>query len=205
MSEKANIIHATALELAGGGVLLMGGSGSGKSTLALALCCAHGGKLVADDRVQLTTQKGKICASLPPLDNMPDTMPDTIKGLCEVRGLGLVRLPYCACAKIRLAVKLVPRAKVPRLPTPAYYHYADLRLPLLHLHGFDIGTPQLIMLALATLGRDGFSETDIYTPSKTDFDLLRPINMGKNIGKVLKRPIPKRPISKRPISKRSVR
>ena len=196
MSASPKIIHATALWLADGGVLLMGDSGSGKSSLALALCCSYSGKLVADDRVQLTAQKGKIYARLPPRTdnnmNGQNMNGQNMGGMCEARGFGLVRLPHRASAKLGLAVRLVPRAKVPRLPAPAYYHYADLRLPLLQLHGFDMATPQLIMLALAHLQRDGFVQSHIYTPlysnQKTYFGLhwarKTSMNIGQNIGKL---------------------
>ena len=47
-------IHASAVKLPLGGVLLLGSSGSGKSSLALQLIDHYGGQLTADDRVCLT-------------------------------------------------------------------------------------------------------------------------------------------------------
>jgi hypothetical protein len=54
---------------------------------------------------------------------------------------------------------------VPRLPTPGYLpslnglSYDDV--PLLRLHAFDAQTPEIITLALSTIGQSGFSEDAI--------------------------------------------
>ncbi len=46
------VLHASAVEFAGGAMAFVGRSGSGKSTLAT-LCCASGAKLIADDLLRL--------------------------------------------------------------------------------------------------------------------------------------------------------
>ena len=55
-------LHATAVAVAGSGVLIRGAAGSGKSSLALALIEDPRGdsKLVADDRVVLAAQGGAL-------------------------------------------------------------------------------------------------------------------------------------------------
>lgn len=145
--------HASAVRLPTGGVLLRGPSGSGKSRLALQLIDAHQGQLVADDRVVLHAHDGQLHAK-------PAT---ELKGLIEVRGLGLVRMAHRASTAIDLVVDLVPAADQPRLPEPAYYTAGALTLPLLRLAGDDPRTAATIAVALATLGRTGFAEDGIYT------------------------------------------
>jgi len=104
-------IHATAVAIGEDGILIRGPSGSGKSSLALALIETgepHA-TLVADDRVILAARDGTLYAAVP----------DTIAGLIELRGLGILRRPYVSPAAIRLCVDLVPPADAPRLPTEA--------------------------------------------------------------------------------------
>ncbi|NIZ62473.1 serine kinase [Sedimentitalea sp. CY04] len=77
-------LHASCVSLDGNGLLIRGGSGSGKSTLALSLM-ALGAKLVADDRVLLTLEQGDLIARAP----------DSIAGLIEARGLGILSADRC--------------------------------------------------------------------------------------------------------------
>ncbi len=104
-------IHATAVAIRDSGILIRGPSGSGKSSLALALMATGEprARLVADDRVVLTAKDGTLYAS----------SPETIAGLLEVRGLGIIRRPYVSPIAIRLVVDLVPLADAPRMPTEA--------------------------------------------------------------------------------------
>lgn len=76
----ARLIHGTALVYKGRGLLIRGPSGSGKSILALRLM-EQGGRLVADDQVFVSSRSGRLIA----------TAPHEIKGLVELRGLGLIR------------------------------------------------------------------------------------------------------------------
>lgn len=106
----AQPVHATAVAFGPDrGVLIEGPSGSGKSGLALALVAA-GAELVADDRAVLFAAGGVLFARAP----------RAIRGLIEARGLGLLRLPSRALARIGLIVALDPSDPVPaaraRLP-----------------------------------------------------------------------------------------
>jgi serine kinase of HPr protein (carbohydrate metabolism regulator) len=96
-------IHATALVLAGKGVLLRGPSGSGKSLLALSLIdwsTSRGEEalLVADDRVDLVATDDGIHMSAPP----------TIAGLIELRGRGIIERPHRDNVRLDLVVDLLP-------------------------------------------------------------------------------------------------
>ena len=61
------------------GVLILGPSGAGKSHLALKAMAA-GWRLVADDRVIIWSDQGHVYGRAP----------ETLSGLIEVRGLGVV-------------------------------------------------------------------------------------------------------------------
>ena len=129
-------IHASCVDRDGAGVLLLGRSGAGKSDLALRLL-DHGFALVADDQVVL--EDGEAAA------------PASLAGLLEVRGLGLVHLPYRERTRLALAVAL-DGAPPPRLPSPETE--AGSGLPLLRLDPFTASAPARIALALdCALGR----------------------------------------------------
>lgn len=139
-SDAREQIHATCVAIDGRGVILRGEPGTGKSDLALRLMDA-GAILVADDRVDLTRDGDDVMA----------TVPATIAGMIEARGVGIVRDVPHAPARLRLVVDLVARDEVPRLPATDTCVMLDIRLPLIRLHAFDISTPLKIRLALEGL------------------------------------------------------
>jgi HPr kinase/phosphorylase len=121
----------------GDGVLLIGPSGSGKSDLALRLL-GRGFSLVADDRVDI---EDGVAAS-----------PASLAGLLEVRGLGIVRLPFAATARLALVVELGSLGE--RLPTPA--RHPGLGLPLVQIDAAAASAAERVALALdCALGRVG--------------------------------------------------
>jgi len=133
-------VHATAVCIAGAGVLLAGKSGSGKSDLALRLI-DRGAILIADDRVVTTGQGGRLLLSAPP----------TIAGLLEVRGLGLHSLPHVIDVEAVAIFDLDSRPE--RLPEPATRAICDVNLPLIALSPFEASAPLKVELAVAVLLR----------------------------------------------------
>lgn len=130
-------IHATAVALAGAGVLLRGASGAGKSDLALRLIDA-GARLVADDRVDLAVEAGRLVAR----------PPAALAGRMEVRGLGIVEVSWVAAAPLALVVDLVAPERIERMPLPARAEYLGVSLPLLALAPFEASAPAKLRLAL---------------------------------------------------------
>ena len=138
------LVHASCVARGGDAVLLLGPSGSGKSDLALRLL-RLGWQLVADDQVMLQAMEGSVRTSAPA----------ALRGMLEVRGLGIfAALPVADGATLRLAVQLVDRSAVPRLPEPARWTGAGVAVPTVLLHAFDASAPDRVTLALdAALGR----------------------------------------------------
>lgn len=131
-------LHASCAALHGDGVLILGPPGAGKSDLVLRLL-HRGWALVADDQVQLSTDEHDLLA----------TPPEPLRGLLEVRGLGLVSgLPVTAPARLRLAVDLQD-SPPPRLPNPATYQALGRTLPRIALHAREASAPDKVALALA--------------------------------------------------------
>lgn len=132
-------VHATCVEWGGAAVLLRGPPGSGKSDLGLRLIDG-GGRLVADDQVQLDAIGGTLVAGAPP----------TIAGKIEVRGLGLIDLPeekVRATANVVLIADLVG-AGVERLPEPEHCSLAGIELPVLKLCPFEASAAAKVRVAL---------------------------------------------------------
>jgi serine kinase of HPr protein (carbohydrate metabolism regulator) len=110
---EGETVHASCVLLGNRAVLIRGPAGSGKSSLALSLLTAAGtlipfAHLVADDRVQLTAVHGRLLASVPA----------SIAGLLEVRGLGIRRVPHEPEAVVGLVVDLAAN-DADRLPAAA--------------------------------------------------------------------------------------
>ena len=151
-ANKPATVHATAISLPAGGVLLTGPSGAGKSSLAYRLVARHTARLVADDRVRLVAHENALYAE----------PPARLAGLMEVRGIGILRMDYLALAQLDLAVELVAANAVPRIAEPYYLESAGRHLPLIRLHAFDSDIHAKIDLALTHIAAGGFREDGIY-------------------------------------------
>jgi serine kinase of HPr protein (carbohydrate metabolism regulator) len=136
-------VHATCVEIARVGVLLCGSSGSGKSDLALRLIDA-GGRLVADDRVDLRKAGTTLWASAPA----------ALAGLLEVRGVGIVRSAAVKRARLGLIVEMADRAEIERLPEARTRGFLGIELPLLGIDPFAASAAVKIRVA-AKLARQG--------------------------------------------------
>jgi HPr kinase/phosphorylase len=108
-------------------VLFRGPSGIGKSDLALRLI-DDGAMLVADDQVELKlTEEGLLARA-----------PDTILGMLEVRGVGLVHLPVAGRAAVVAIVDLVDAdTDIERLPEPEEVEIANTTLPVWKLFAME--------------------------------------------------------------------
>ena len=133
-------VHGTSVALGGDGVLLRGTSGCGKSDLALRLIDG-GARLIADDQTELRLSGSDVIAS----------PPTTIAGQLEVRGVGILRLPYVGQVPIRLVVDLVPAETVERMPEEEYCELLGRSIRRLALAAFEASTPAKIRIALAAL------------------------------------------------------
>ena len=111
-------LRGTCVAIDGWGVLLRGPSGAGKSDLALRLM-AVGGRLVADDYTCVTRDGEELIA----------TSPETLSGLLEVRGIGIIRVEAEPQAPLVAIVDLVPRIGVERMPAIAEEQVLGIALP----------------------------------------------------------------------------
>lgn len=101
MAADNSTIHASAVLVGARALLIVGPSGSGKSRLALRLLQTDAGllpfaRLVADDRACLEACHGRL--TVRPADKL--------KGLIEVRGLGIRRVAFEPAAVVGLVIDL---------------------------------------------------------------------------------------------------
>jgi HPr kinase/phosphorylase len=76
--------------------------------------------------------------------------PDALAGMLEVRGLGIVRLPYVSDVKLNVVVALTSGSE--RLPRPERHPALDL--PIVRLDAAGASAPDRVALALdCALGR----------------------------------------------------
>jgi len=134
------LVHATAVAIDGGAVLLRGPPGCGKSDLALRLIDG-GARLIADDQAVLLRRDNHIQVRAPA----------TIVGLLEVRGVGILRLDTLDGAPLALVVDLVPAAQVERLPEPRWETVLGLAVALIALAPFEASAAAKLRFALRTL------------------------------------------------------
>lgn len=132
------LVHGTCIKMPGGkgAVLLLGPSGSGKSDLALRLIM-RGCKLVADDQVIIKRKKEKVVAGAP----------ESIRGLLEVRGLGITEVPYSKAVRVELVVRLASPEDVVRLPKKSRHVLLDVKIPEVTLNPFEVSAVDKVFMA----------------------------------------------------------
>jgi len=133
---SSETLHATSVAIDGRAVLIEGKSGEGKSDLALRLI-DRGATLIADDRT--------ICRREP--DSLVASAPATIAGKIEVRGIGIVEMPYTDAVPVALLIAILDHP--PRLPDQRRYRcVAGVEVPVLELAALEPSAPIKVELAL---------------------------------------------------------
>ncbi|MDX5592113.1 HPr kinase/phosphatase C-terminal domain-containing protein [Pseudovibrio sp. SPO723] len=103
--------HGTCVVIGNKGVLIRGASGSGKSGLAFELIqrertAGRFACLVADDQVYIDAINGRLVARCP----------EPTRGLMELRGHGIVKMPHLNRAVLRLIIDIEGLSHIERLP-----------------------------------------------------------------------------------------
>ncbi len=141
MTDTINI-HGTCVAVEGRGALFRGAAGSGKSDLALRLI-ERGAQLIADDQVILSQeddQKIRTCSE------------PRLEGRLEVRGIGILKVPFVQSAPLLAVFDLVAPDQVPRLPET---EWAELlpghKTRLFRIAPFEASAPDKVRLTLGAL------------------------------------------------------
>lgn len=121
-------IHATLISFHNKGILLTGKSGAGKSDVALRMIMDKGATLVADDRVNVECVDGQLYGS----------SPESIKGLLEIRNVGIGQFNTKPKEKISLCIELCDNKQdLERLPKDEYVDFLGVSITKLKLYQFD--------------------------------------------------------------------
>jgi len=134
-------IHATAIAIDAHAILIRGPSGCGKSDLALRMI-DQGATLIADDRCDLDIRPDQVIVS----------SPDSIAGMIEIRGLGIIKTGAGQCAPVALIVDLVDssdKVDIDRMPENSACNEYGPSIPIIRLASFEASTPAKIRMALA--------------------------------------------------------
>ncbi len=144
--QRSEVIHATALAMGGNGILIRGPSGSGKSDLALR-CLSLGAnslltapmELVSDDRTELVLENDAVMLAAP----------STIAGKLEVRGVGIVDVPYAERARLCMIAQLTD-LEVERYPalSPSFENILGKPFHLMHVRPFEASASIKLAMAL---------------------------------------------------------
>ena len=133
------LIHATCVAVKGAGILIRGPSGSGKSDVALRLI-DEGAALVADDYCTVSIHDRQLVAAVP----------DAIAGRLEVRGYGIVRLPYEPQIALKLVVDLASKDTIERHPDTASCVIDGVTVPRVFIDADTPSATAKIRVALAS-------------------------------------------------------
>ena len=133
---SSELLHATAVAINGEGVLLSGPSGSGKSDLALRLI-DRGAVLISDDGVLVDAGDSNVTLRTAP----------QIAGMIEMRGVGIVKMPFADGVPLRLVVDLGEQPE--RLPSDnVSTQIAGQEIACLKLNSFEASAPLKVEQAL---------------------------------------------------------
>jgi len=116
-------IHSTSVVIDDNGVLILGDSGSGKSDLALRLI-DNGATLISDDISICRKNSNNIYLYCPP----------EIKGLLEVREIGIITVPFVERIKLRLVVNLKSNNNE-RFPKDNSFRILGIKIPIINIEG----------------------------------------------------------------------
>jgi serine kinase of HPr protein (carbohydrate metabolism regulator) len=137
---SSETVHAGAVAISGRVVLIGGRSGQGKSDLALRLI-DRGASLVSDDYTFVRRSDDRLLASAP----------ERIAGKIEVRGVGIMELPFEKDLPVALYVDLDLTPE--RLPTLEEKRIlAGVTIPAVGLSGLEASAPIKVEAALKLIG-----------------------------------------------------
>jgi HPr kinase/phosphorylase len=137
-----NQFYATAVTYCGFGILIRGPSGSGKSDLALRLI-DDGAGLIADDQVVIKAVQQELYLS----------PPDSLSGLIEVRGVGVIKIEYVRDIRLCLIIELDPSNEIQRIPVIKEELIKNIPVPVINMYAFESSVLAKLKIILGYLDK----------------------------------------------------
>lgn len=134
------VVYASCVEFSATGVLICGASGTGKSDLCLRLIDA-GARLVSDDQTIIENKDRRLIASCP----------QNLRGLMEVRGIGIIETPFIPETQIHLKLILRNADEIERMPLPETENLEGVQIPVFHLNPFEVSAIAKLKTFLSVL------------------------------------------------------
>lgn len=119
--------HGTSLVFNKRGILLRGKSGSGKSDLALRLI-HEGATLIADDQTDIVANGSELIAACPA----------PLEGKLEVRGIGIIDVPFIKQHPLHIIIDLVSWKNIERFPEKKVEQLEDVDCFFYELDPFEL-------------------------------------------------------------------
>lgn len=142
------LLHASAVAIGKGAILITGDAQAGKSSACFSLL-AHGAKLIADDQTRLHVLGEQLIA----------TAPSELSGLIEMVGVGVLRAPEVVDeARVAFEVHLSD-SFVERLPEPQSVTYQGIAIPKFTLRARDGSNAAKILFLTQVFQQTGALET----------------------------------------------
>ena len=137
------LMHGTCVALGDRAAAIRGKPGAGKSDLALRFISAFhrdGAALVADDQIRICREQNILSVSAP----------ESIAGLFEVRGIGVISFPPKSSAELALIIELSPADEIERMPPDPWPRekILGISVPVLRLFPFEASAAAKLYAAL---------------------------------------------------------
>jgi len=131
-------IYGNCVDINGSGIILLGKSGSGKSDITYRLINNHGAKLVSDDHIVIEKNDNHLIAK----------SVESIKGLIEVRNIGIIKTDYVEKTNIKLVVELDIDDELTRMPEDDFIEVNGIKIKKIKLNPFEQSTELKIVTGL---------------------------------------------------------
>ena len=133
------LCYGTSLVVRNKGILLRGKPGSGKSDLALRLM-HQGAVLISDDQTDITLSDHK---------QLILSGPKTLQGKLEVRGIGILNMPFCKKHTLDILIDLKNWQDIDRLPEKTFEDIKGTVCPLYHIDPFEFSAVEKVFALCA--------------------------------------------------------
>lgn len=154
MKNKINdTIDGTCVEVEGIGVLIRGPTGCGKSDLALRLI-DEGAKLISDDYTEISNENFILVAKAP----------KNIRGLLEIRGIGVVKIKSNYRVKLSAIINLVKVDQIERMPEERKVNLCDVNIPVFFLNAYEASSVAKVRIIIRKIKGDITLATQEFKP-----------------------------------------